>query len=188
MPVAVKEKLDPYLSGLTMGKFAKAVIEIDPEFFADKPHLRNMHIDLLDGEPSAFCHVNSNGQNTLALLVGGDAAAKLEKMSPDDALKLIHDKLAPAQELEGYESHIMGQPFLTNWMENPLTLGSYSARKMGGERKIGIQEGSLLFAGEAFHPTVSGTLAGAYLSGQHAALEVEKQLAAEKSEKLGRKR
>lgn len=178
LPPAATRKLQPYLDGLTMGKFAKAVIEIDPEFFKNKPHLRNMHIDLLDGEPPAFCHINTSGQNTLTLMVGGDAAEKLEKMKPDAALELIKKKLEPAaaNELQGYEAFIQGKPLLTGWMQNQYTRGSYSARSVGGKREQGLQAGNILFAGEAFHKTMSGTLAGAYESGQYAAQQVIAQL------------
>ncbi len=204
LPATTQNKLEPYLSGLTMGKFAKAVIEVDPAFFADKPQLKDMHIDLLDGEPPAMCHVNTNGQNTIALLVGGDAAETLEKTSPEQALDLIYEKLDVATNpsviksrdgsseevegpLKGYKEHVKGIPLITKWMDNPLTLGSYSARKTGGKREKGIQDGTLLFAGEAFHETMSGTLAGAYESGLHAAQEVAKQLQPKRNQRVGRR-
>lgn len=180
------ENLRQYLDGLTMGNFAKAVIELDPAFFNDKPHLKNMHIDLLDGTPPALCHVNTNGQPTIAVMVGGDAAIALEKGGAKAAADLIQQKLEKVEELKGYDECIRGEPLVTQWTQDPLVQGSYSARKTGADRAKGIQQESVLFAGEAFDKTSPGTLAGAYRSGQFAANAVAQQLEKEKSQEKAR--
>lgn len=161
-------ELKDYLAGITMGKMAKIVLPMNPEFFAERPHLKNMHIDLLDGIPT-LCHVNSNGQPIITLLIGGDAAEKIESMPPEALSQFIKDKLSIAEELKGYESHIQGSPFATDWAQNPHTLGSYSARNTHARRCNSIQEGNILYAGEAFDTHSPGTLCGAYRSGLNAA-------------------
>ncbi len=170
------KEMQEYLDGLTMARFAKIVLEVKPEFFAKKPHLKNMHIDLLDKEPSIFCHVGSNGNSTITVMVGAEAAEEIEKMSPKEALAFAKKRLAPVVELQGYEQHLQGEPLVTSWINNHNNLGSYSARKVGGKRNCGLQEGNILYAGEAFDDSWSCTMAGAYLSGKNAALEVTKQL------------
>lgn len=171
------KEMQEYLDGLTMARFAKIVIEVDSKFFANKPHLKNMHIDLLDKEPSIFCHVGSNGNSTITVMVGAEAAEEIEKMSPKEALAFAKKRLAPVVELQGYEQYVQGEPLVTSWINNHNNLGSYSARKVGGKRNCGLQEGNVLYAGEAFDDSWSCTMAGAYRSGENAAQQVSKQLA-----------
>ena len=64
--------------------------------------------------------------------------------------------------------------FASDWADNPLTLGSYSAAKPGsGRAREKLQElhsGKILFAGEAFEPEIYGLVNGAFESGKKAAI------------------
>jgi monoamine oxidase len=70
-----------------------------------------------------------------------------------------------------------GAAFLTRWHSNPWVRGAYSyampgaadARYHLGEAVAG---GHLMFAGEACNVPYAGTVAGAWISGQHAARTV----------------
>lgn len=170
------KEMQEYLDGLMMAKFAKIVLEIKPDFFVKRPHLKNMHIDLFDKEPSIFCHVGSKGNSTISVMVGAEAAAEVEKMTPTKALEFAKKRLAKVVELQGYEQNLQGEPIVTSWSQDNNSLGSYSARKVGGKRNCGLQEGNILYAGEAFNDSWSCTMAGAYLSGKNATQKIIEQI------------
>ena len=66
--------------------------------------------------------------------------------------------------------------FASDWADNPLTLGSYSAAKPGhgGTREIlgEMESEKLLFAGEATEPEIYGLVNGAFESGKKAARSI----------------
>ncbi|MEJ0019359.1 MAG: NAD(P)/FAD-dependent oxidoreductase [Acetobacteraceae bacterium] len=67
-----------------------------------------------------------------------------------------------------------GSHFVTHWDLDPLVLGSYSFVRPGdadARTALGqpLADGHLLFAGEACHVGMAGTVAGAWISGQEAA-------------------
>ncbi len=67
-----------------------------------------------------------------------------------------------------------GASLITRWDADPLTLGAYSYVRPGdadARTTLGqpLGDGHLLFAGEACHSGLAGTVAGAWLSGQQAA-------------------
>jgi monoamine oxidase len=68
-----------------------------------------------------------------------------------------------------------GGHLVTRWDADPFVLGAYSWVPVGqadARRRLGQPQGDghLLFAGEACHVGLAGTLAGAWLSGEAAAL------------------
>jgi monoamine oxidase len=67
-----------------------------------------------------------------------------------------------------------GSHFMTGWDADPFVRGAYSFVRPGdaGARvAMGqpLADGHLLFAGEACHTGMAGTVAGAWISGQDAA-------------------
>ena len=68
--------------------------------------------------------------------------------------------------------------FVSDWADNPLTLGSYAAAKPGGgrsrEKLRGLESGKILFAGEAFEPEIYGLVNGAFENGKKAAFLLAK--------------
>jgi monoamine oxidase len=67
-----------------------------------------------------------------------------------------------------------GQQFVTRWDADPLVRGAYSFVRPGdADARITLAQpladGRLLFAGEACHNGMAGTVAGAWISGQDAA-------------------
>jgi monoamine oxidase len=67
-----------------------------------------------------------------------------------------------------------GQRFVTRWDADPLVRGAYSFVRPGdADARIvlaqPLADGRLLFAGEACHNGMAGTVAGAWISGQDAA-------------------
>ncbi|MBB3898585.1 flavin monoamine oxidase family protein [Roseococcus suduntuyensis] len=69
----------------------------------------------------------------------------------------------------------LGEALVTRWGDDPLFLGSYSHARPGHHASRAVLaaplgEGRLTFAGEATHGRFAGTVAGAWLSGEAAAL------------------
>jgi monoamine oxidase len=67
-----------------------------------------------------------------------------------------------------------GTNLVTHWEADPFTLGAYSYVRPGdadARTKLAepLGDGRLLFAGEACHDGLAGTVAGAWISGQQAA-------------------
>jgi monoamine oxidase len=67
-----------------------------------------------------------------------------------------------------------GTHLVTRWDADPFVLGAYSFVRPGdADARMALAEpladGHLLFAGEACHNGMAGTLAGAWISGQDAA-------------------
>ena len=177
LPPSMSETLHDYLDGIAMGKMAKIVLEVDPVFFEQRPDLKNMHIDMLTPAPALMAHLASNGQPTIALLVGGEAATKIEQMPKEEALSFAKERLSIVEEVKGYEDHLTGEVLVTDWNKNPLIEGSFTALKHGHKRTRGLSDGNVHVAGEAFDTESPGTLAGAYRSGQYAAQQIGKSLA-----------
>ena len=77
----------------------------------------------------------------------------------------------------GAKKHFI-KGFVSDWADNPLTLGSYSAAKPGhgGTREIlrEMESEKLLFAGEATEPEIYGLVNGAFESGKNAAIVISK--------------
>jgi monoamine oxidase len=72
----------------------------------------------------------------------------------------------------------LGPPIITDWGGDPHFLGSYSHAIPGGQaaRRVlaePLADGRLIFAGEACHPRFAATVAGAWLSGEAAAQQLE---------------
>jgi monoamine oxidase len=67
-----------------------------------------------------------------------------------------------------------GRHFVTRWDADPLVRGAYSFVRPGdADARLALgqplADGRLLFAGEACHNGMAGTVAGAWISGQDAA-------------------
>ncbi len=104
--------------------------------------------------------------------VGGARAWELAPQGPDAVLA------AAREELRGiFGAPPLGEGLATSWGTDPLFLGSYSQARVGaaGARAALAQPlagGRLVFAGEATHGTLAGTIGGAWESGERAASQV----------------
>ncbi|MCX7933215.1 MAG: FAD-dependent oxidoreductase [Rhodovarius sp.] len=109
------------------------------------------------------------GADHLFGFVGGSLAVELSREGPAALLA------AAAEELRSiFGDPPLGQGLATDWGRDPLFLGSYSQARVGaaGARAVlgqPLAGGRLLFAGEATHTTMAGTIGGAFAAGQAAA-------------------
>ncbi len=113
------------------------------------------------GHPVASCHV------------GGHAAAALEREGDAAAEAFVMEELV--RRFGGAVRRALRPGALvTGWLRDPLSRGVYSHARVGrgGARGVlaaPLAGGRLVLAGEACHPTLSGTVGGAWRSGEAAA-------------------
>ncbi len=161
-----------HLSGLVMGKMNKIVVELTPAFFAERKIAVDTGYILLDARPPHFCHMHSAGLPILQLYIAGRHAEMIEGMTGHEALDYLHKMLAPVEQLEGFESHIVGDPVVPAWVSNPFTRGAYSCCLPGTKRQGPHREARVFFAGDTFDERFPASVAGAFRSGQEAARQI----------------
>ena len=112
------------------------------------------------------------GHNYLMGFIGGKFGWDLYRDGEDAVVNYAIEKLILMVGSKARKHLIKG--FASDWADNPLTLGSYSAAKPGcGRAREKLQElhsGKILFAGEAFEPEIYGLVNGAVESGKKAAI------------------
>jgi len=99
---------------------------------------------------------------------GGDCAQYLESMPPEEAMQLALSTLRIIFGASVPQSPVDYE--VTSWSQDPYSLGSHSHYNVGGtpSDRATLAEplgGSLVLAGEAFHPEFPSTLHGAYQMG-----------------------
>jgi monoamine oxidase len=157
------------LDGLVMGRMNKIVAELDPTFFAERNIPVDQSLELLDGDPPHYCHVNGAGLPLINLYVSGKHAADVETMDQAAAMAHLRRALAPVDLLRGWEGHVKGPLLMSAWGSNPYIAGAYSAALPGTRRSGPRREGRIVLCGDTFDPRFPASLAGAFLSGRAAA-------------------
>ncbi len=115
--------------------------------------------------------------NLLMGWAAGPAARKLGGRSPAQMLRLGISDLAQATGLPASEIAQLVQDYRAfDWSIDPFSSGAYSYIGVGGSKSIEVLSrpvgATLYFAGEATHPGMSGTVAGAIASGYRAADQI----------------
>jgi monoamine oxidase len=105
--------------------------------------------------------------------IGGPRAAEVEREGPAAAEALVREEIAARLGAEAPRAFRPGA-LVSAWGTDPLSRGVYSHARIGaaGARAAlaaPLAGGRLCFAGEACHPTLAGTVGGAWLSGEAAA-------------------
>lgn len=113
------------------------------------------------------------GQPLVACHLGGPAAAALEAEGDGAAEAFVREELARRFGARAPRAFRPGA-LVTQWLRDPLSRGVYSHARVGraGARAVlaaPLAGGRLMLAGEACHPRLAGTVAGAWLSGEAAA-------------------
>lgn len=159
------------LAGLTMGRAEKVALRLDRDVFG---LAANTYVTIQQGDDAMGFHIYG-GEPALAVgYVGGDRAEWVARASQDEVVAWALDWLAHAFG-DAVRRHIVAVT-RTNWLDDPLFGGSYSAAVLGGHAAraaLGAPVGRhLLFAGEATEPHRFASVHGAWLSGERAAGEV----------------
>ena len=150
----------------------KIVAEVDPAFFTVRNIPNDLSLELLDGAPPHYCHVKSAGLPLISLYISGKYAAGIEGLDAAAARTYLRRVLAPVEQLEGFDDHMIGDPIISQWVGNPFTCGAYSACLPGGRRSGPRFEGRVGFCGDTFDERFPASLAGAFRSGEAAAREI----------------
>ena len=163
------------LSGIQMGLLVKIPLLFDGSRlgFSENSLLQ---YDISQKDIGSGCYFLAwpTGHDYIVGFIGGRFAWNLSKQGGDEIVEYALSKL---QSLYGgnIRKHFL-KGFASDWANNPLTKGSYSAVKPGcyGARELlsePIAE-KLIFAGEATAGDLAGLVNGAYESGRMAATRI----------------
>lgn len=134
--------------------------------------------DLASKDIGAGCYFLAwpTGHDYLMGFIGGKFGWNLYSEGKEAVMDYALEKLIFMVGSKAKKHFIKG--FASDWADNPLTLGSYTAAKpgRGGTRyKLRqLESGKLLFAGEAVETNIYGLVNGAFESGKKAAISLTK--------------
>eukprot|EP00252_Welwitschia_mirabilis_P017874 TRINITY_DN3980_c0_g1_i1.p1 TRINITY_DN3980_c0_g1~~TRINITY_DN3980_c0_g1_i1.p1 ORF type:complete len:751 (-),score=160.25 TRINITY_DN3980_c0_g1_i1:386-2638(-) len=127
-----------------------------------------------------YSYASVSGGPVLVGLVAGEAAARFEKMAPEDIVHRVLSVLKGIYTKKGITVPDPIQTVCTRWGSDPLSLGSYSYVAIGASGKDydilaeSVGDGRLFFAGEATTSMYPATMHGAFLSGLREAAKISK--------------
>ena len=126
------------------------------------------------GDPALVLLAWPLGRPYIAGHFGGRTA--WDHTDPRAAEAMVREELASLFGADA-AARLDGQVVVTDWGTDPLFLGSYAYAEPGwhgarAQLAAPIDDGRLIFAGEACHETLAGTLGGAWISGRMAAGQV----------------
>jgi len=149
--------------------FSHDVLELGPDAY--------VYTRVQSDEPSSWIS-NVGGTGLTLIWVGGSLASDLEKAPVESALEYGLDRVAELAGNSARAAFIQGD--YTRWGQDPWTLGSYGSLKPGaavaGERLRRPVGDRIFFAGDMCHEELSGSCAGAFVSGLEAAKQVIRRL------------
>jgi monoamine oxidase len=114
-----------------------------------------------------------NGAAHAMAWIGGPLALEVEREGPAAAESLVRAEIAARLGHAAPRAFRAGA-VVSAWGRDPFSRGVYSHARIGAAGARGVLAaplagGRLCFAGEACHPTLAGTVGGAWLSGEAAA-------------------
>lgn len=173
LPAATREAIAELPMGLAMKVVLRAA---GPDRLGLAPHTSLDKQARRSGEPYMVFQCWPFGRDWVQGWIGGSPARALAAEGEAAAVAFAREQLRAM--LGGQAATVLSGPSLvTRWDADPWVRGAYAyARPGAAAARLRLGEplpgGRLVFAGEACHPTLGGTLAGAWLSGQQAARRV----------------
>ncbi len=171
LPAAVQESV----AGLPMGLALKVVLRAAGADRLDlPPHTSLAKRFERSGEPAGVFNAWPWGYDYLSAWIGASTAWELTRAGPAAADDFARAELRSLLGGRIDRAFVFGPALVSGWGTDPLFRGAYAyarpghadARRMLGEP---LGDGRLVFAGEATHPTLAGTVGGAWETGQRAA-------------------
>jgi len=168
-------KTQKALNGIQMGLLVKIALLFDGNRlgFTENSFLQ---YDIAPENIGSGCYFLAwpTGHDYIVGFIGGRFAWNLSKQGEDEVVEYALSKLVNLSGSNIRKHFLKG--FASDWANNPLTKGSYSAVKPGhyGARELlnePIAE-KLIFAGEATAGNLAGLVNGAYESGRLAATRI----------------
>lgn len=169
------------ITDLPMGLLAKVALQFDDTRFGFRPNewLSYRVPEETPGKASFFL-TWPFGQNLMIGFVGGDFAWQLTQAGTDAAVDFVLGEVEAMVGSKARERFVKGT--LTQWGNDPLTLGAYAALRPGasGARAVLARplDDRLFFAGEAAAGPYYATCGGAWRSGELTARDVIRTLGA----------
>ena len=165
------------INDLEMGLLVKIPLLFDGNRLGLKENNR-VEYDLPEKDIGSGCYFLAwpTNHDYLMGFIGGKFGWDLYAQGQDTVVEYAMEKLTFMVGNSAKSHFIKG--FASDWADNPLTLGSYTAAKPGhgGTREFlgEIENDKLLFAGEAVEPEIYGLVNGAFESGKKAAETIGK--------------
>jgi monoamine oxidase len=171
LPVRAQQALDHLPMGLAMKVALRAAgpdrLDLPLHCSLDRQIARA-------GEPMMIFQCWPYGRNYVQGWIGGDTAWDLAKAGEEAAVDFALSELRRIFGGRVDRLFAGGGRLVTRWDADPLVRGAYSFVPPGhADARRALAEpldGPLLFAGEACHDGLAGTLAGAWISGRDAAV------------------
>ena len=169
------------IADLPMGLLAKVALQFDDTRFGFRPNewLSYRVPEETPGKASFFLTWPFD-QNLMIGFVGGDFAWKMTQAGTDAAVDFVLGEVEAMVGSTAREKFVKGA--LTQWGNDPLTLGAYAALRPGasGARAVLARplDDRLFFAGEAAAGPYYATCGGAWRSGELTARDVIRTLGA----------
>ncbi|MGL4306340.1 MAG: flavin monoamine oxidase family protein [Mycobacteriaceae bacterium] len=172
-PTLPEEKNDS-INSLGVGTLSKTFLKFESSWW---PKEYDWH-QFVGNEPGLWSEWVSLAKTGEPILLGfnsGTEAKRIEAAKPDVVLA---EAMSVLKEMFGTTIPQPQGILTTTWSLDPLAHGSYSFYPVGSSsqnrKELGTSIGDrVFFAGEATHTQYPGTVHGAWLSGQHAAEELQ---------------
>ena len=163
------------IHALPMGLATKVALRAGTDDRLDLPDFCTVDRQITDRrEPAILVNAWPFGRDHIVAWIGADAALAVAGKGPRAAADLVRLHLRSLFGVRADRLFAGSEPVVTTWVEDRLFGGAYAYAvpgRAGARARLAepIGEGRLLFAGEATHPTLAGTVGGAYLTGRAAA-------------------
>ncbi len=163
------------LHGLPMGLALKVVLRASGPDRLDLPPFASVSKRFeRSGDPAVVFSFWPWGYDFASAWIGASTAWELTRAGPAAAADFALGELRSLFGSRVDRAFLPGPALVTEWGSDPLFGGAYAYARPGhaaDRRRLGepLADGRLIFAGEATHPTMAGTVGGAWLSGAAAA-------------------
>jgi monoamine oxidase len=164
------------IAKLTMGSYEQIALEIPGNPFGLQSD--DLIFERASGPRTAALLANASGTSLFLVRIGGSFARDLVRQGEDAMTAFAREWVAG---LFGEQAKAaVKRTHATQWGKEPWVLGGFAAATPGGQpgRRALMEpfRDRLLFAGEAVHETLWGTVGGAWESGERAAAELIRRI------------
>lgn len=165
------------IEDLPLGLLTKVVLRASGADRLDLPPFAGCDRQVAPGEPMLTVVAWPFGHDHLIGFIGGRAAWDLARQGKRAQIAFAMDELVARFGARARGALRSEDALVTGWEAHPFALGAYSHARPGraaarAHLATPLRDGRLCFAGEACHATLSGTVGGAWISGEQAARRV----------------
>lgn len=166
------QEIQKLLNQIEMGQVVKIICELENDFFHSFPDDTFPFISAPELNFTAWWTTTPIHTQNITAWAGGEKARSLIELTKEDLEKIFIEELSEISKLDEKRLHsLIRKIHYHDWSHDPSFYGAYSY-PVSGEERPDISNGfqnTLYFAGEAFHEEFSGTIEGAFTTGQLAA-------------------